>query len=57
VTVHVQSLSPGNRPALVRNADFRPLSDYPPSIWRWRDAIKAVVGARNTMVALAGGEA
>ena len=29
-------------PALVLNADFRPLSYYPLSIWCWQDAIKAV---------------
>ena len=42
MTVHVQSISPGNCPALVLNADFRPLSYYPLSIWCWQDAIKAV---------------
>jgi len=29
-------------PALVLNADFRPLSYFPLSIWPWQDAIKAV---------------
>jgi 5-methylcytosine-specific restriction endonuclease McrA len=29
-------------PALVLNADFRPLSYYPLSLWPWQDAIKAV---------------
>jgi 5-methylcytosine-specific restriction endonuclease McrA len=29
-----------NRPALVLNADYRPLSYYP-SLWPWQDAIKA----------------
>lgn len=29
-------------PALVLNADFRPLSWYPLSLWPWQDAIKAV---------------
>ncbi|MFN8891517.1 MAG: HNH endonuclease, partial [Alphaproteobacteria bacterium] len=28
-------------PALVLNADFRPLSYFPLSIWSWQDAIKA----------------
>lgn len=28
-------------PALVLNADFRPLSYYPLSLWPWQDAIKA----------------
>ena len=42
MTVHVRSVSPENCPALVLNADFRPLSYYPLSIWCWQDAIKAV---------------
>ena len=29
-------------PALVLNADFRPLSYFPLSLWAWQDAIKAV---------------
>lgn len=29
-------------PALVLNADFRPLSYYPLSIWSWQDAVKAI---------------
>lgn len=36
--------SPGSlkhRPALVLNADYRPLSYYPLSLWPWQDAIKA----------------
>ena len=28
-------------PALVLNADYRPLSYYPLSLWTWQDAIKA----------------
>src|ERR1700749_2222075 len=42
LTVHVQAVSPESCPALVLNADFRPLSYYPLSIWCWQDAIKAV---------------
>ena len=30
-----------NNPALVLNADYRPLSYYPLSLWTWQDAIKA----------------
>ena len=30
-----------HRPALVLNADYRPLSYYPLSLWSWQDAIKA----------------
>ncbi|WP_297370903.1 HNH endonuclease [Acidocella sp.] len=29
-------------PALVLNADFRPLSYFPLSTWTWQDAVKAV---------------
>ena len=29
-------------PALVLNADFRPLSYYPLSLWCWQDAVKSV---------------
>lgn len=29
-------------PALVLNADFRPLSYFPLSLWSWQDAIRAV---------------
>ena len=31
-----------NWPALVLNADFRPLSYFPLSLWCWQDSIKAV---------------
>lgn len=30
------------RPSLVLNADFRPLSYFPLSLWSWQDVIKAV---------------
>ena len=30
-----------HNPALVLNADYRPLSYYPLSLWPWQDAIKA----------------
>ncbi len=36
------TLSAGSHPALVLNADFRPLSYYPLSLWPWHEAIKAV---------------
>ncbi|MCA4924001.1 MAG: HNH endonuclease, partial [Methylobacterium sp.] len=29
-------------PALVLNADYRPLSYYPLSLWCWQDAVRAV---------------
>lgn len=40
-----------HRPALVLNADYRPLSYYPLSLWPWQDAIKAVVLDRVDIVA------
>lgn len=36
------SPSPENCPALVLNADYRPLSYFPLSLWSWQDAVKAV---------------
>ena len=47
LTVHV---SPRSYPALVLNADFRPLSYYPLSLWSWQDAIKAVFMDRVNIV-------
>lgn len=38
-------------PALVLNADYRPLSYYPLSLWSWQDAIKAVFLERVHIVA------
>src|SRR5580704_18611839 len=35
-------VSPSGWPALVLNADFRPLSYFPLSLWCWQDAVKAV---------------
>ncbi|MGE5517672.1 MAG: HNH endonuclease [Bacteroidota bacterium] len=37
-------------PALVLNADFRPLSYLPLSLWPWQDAVKAVVSDRVNVV-------
>ena len=51
LTVHFQSMvSPEACPALVLNADFRPLSYYPLSLWSWQDAIKAVFLDRVNIV-------
>ena len=47
MTVHV---SPEAHPALVLNADYRPLSYYPLSLWGWQDAIKAVFLERVNIV-------
>ncbi|MDD8024001.1 MAG: HNH endonuclease [Paracoccaceae bacterium] len=38
-------------PALVLNADFRPLSYYPLSLWPWQEAIKAVCLDRVSILA------
>lgn len=37
-------------PALVLNADFRPLSYFPLSLWSWQDSIKAVFLDRVNIV-------
>ena len=37
-------------PALVLNADFRPLSYFPLSLWNWQDAVKAVFLDRVNIV-------
>lgn len=39
-------------PALVLNADFRPLSYYPLSLWSWQDAIKAIFLDRVNVVSV-----
>ena len=44
------AVSPDACPALVLNADFRPLSYYPLSLWSWQDAIKAVFLDRVNIV-------
>ncbi len=49
-TEHV-SPPPDSCPALVLNADFRPLSYFPLSLWPWQEAIKAVFLDRVNIVA------
>jgi 5-methylcytosine-specific restriction endonuclease McrA len=44
------AVTPGSWPALVLNADYRPLSYYPLSLWSWQDTIKAVFLDRVTVV-------
>lgn len=39
-------------PALVLNADYRPLSYYPLSLWCWQDVIKAVFLDRVSIVSV-----
>ena len=43
--------SPEACPALVLNADHRPLSYFPLSLWSWQDAIKAVFLDRVNILA------
>jgi 5-methylcytosine-specific restriction endonuclease McrA len=51
VTIHVPPLVvPDGCPALVLNADYRPLSYYPLSLWSWQDALKAVFLDRVNIV-------
>jgi len=42
---------PDHCPALVLNADYRPLSYFPLSLWSWQDAIKAIFLERVNIVA------
>jgi 5-methylcytosine-specific restriction endonuclease McrA len=43
-------MSPENCPALVLNADYRPLSYFPLSLWTWQDTVKAVFLERVNVV-------
>ncbi len=44
------SVSSGAHPALVLNADFRPLSYFPLSLWSWQDTVKAVFMSRVNVI-------
>lgn len=44
------SVADNNCPALVLNADFRPLSYFPLSLWSWQEAVKAVFLDRVNIV-------
>src|ERR1041384_4991758 len=44
--------SPESCPALVLNADYRPLSYFPLSLWPWQEAVKAVFMDRVNIVSL-----
>ncbi len=48
MTMHAASAK--NFPALVLNADFRPLSYYPLSLWSWQETVKAVFLDRVNIV-------
>ena len=45
-----QDVSLEKCPALVLNADYRPLSYYPLSLWSWQDSIKSVFLNRVSIV-------
>ena len=44
------SISVNSFPALVLNADFRPLSYFPLSLWSWQETVKAVFLERVSVV-------
>jgi 5-methylcytosine-specific restriction endonuclease McrA len=44
-------MNPSSHPTLVLNADYRPLSYYPLSLWSWQEAVKALVQGRVALVA------
>lgn len=50
--MQVLNRAPSGFPALVLNADFRPLSYYPLSLWPWEEAIKAVYQDRVDVVSV-----
>ena len=43
--------SAGKNPSLVLNADYRPLSYLPLSIWSWKEAVKAMFMERIVVIA------
>jgi len=43
-------MSTNGNPALVLNADFRPLSYYPLSLCSWQDAVKSVFLDRVSVI-------
>jgi len=49
--MNVVSAPTNGWPALVLNADFRPLSYYPLSLWPWQEVVKAVFLERVDVVA------
>ena len=46
-----QTVGSNHHPALVLNADYRPLSYYPLSLWSWQDAVKVAYMDRVDIVA------
>ena len=50
--MQVLTKPPSGWPALVLNADFRPLSYHPLSIWPWQEVVKAVWQDRVDVVSV-----
>ena len=48
--MNAHAATPEAFPALVLNADFRPLSYYPLSLWSWQESVKAVFLDRVNIV-------
>ncbi len=48
--MNAHAAAPEAFPALVLNADFRPLSYYPLSLWSWQESVKAVFLDRVNIV-------
>ena len=48
--MNAYAATPESFPALVLNADFRPLSYYPLSLWSWQESVKAVFLERVNIV-------
>jgi 5-methylcytosine-specific restriction endonuclease McrA len=48
--MQVLTTPPSGWPALVLNADYRPLSYYPLSLWPWQEVVKAVFQERVDVV-------
>ena len=48
--MNAYAATPESFPALVLNADFRPLSYYPLSLWNWQESVKAVFLERVNIV-------
>ncbi len=48
--MNASTAHPETFPALVLNADFRPLSYYPLSLWSWQETVKAVFLDRVNIV-------
>jgi 5-methylcytosine-specific restriction endonuclease McrA len=47
---HMPMASLDKCPALILNADYRPLSYYPLSIWPWQEAVKAIFRESVTVI-------